>query len=140
LQIFCFHGIGLDSERAYRYLGESGEMKIRNPVAFVDGDGTVPLISLSYLCSSGWRGPRLNPAGVQVRTREYAHRTAGPLAGRSNANASDHVDILGNSEMIGDILKVVSGEGAEIADRIESAIGLISRRVDANLRRAAAGE
>lgn len=36
-----------------------------------DGDGTVPLISLGLLCRKGWRGKKLNPAGLRVVSREY---------------------------------------------------------------------
>ena len=38
-----------------------------------DGDGTVPLLSLGALCARHWREPRLNPSGMRVVSREFAH-------------------------------------------------------------------
>lgn len=37
-----------------------------NGVMLSDGDATVPLVSLGYLCASGWRKPEMNPSGVKV--------------------------------------------------------------------------
>jgi hypothetical protein len=30
------------------------------------GDGTVPLLSLGYVCADVWRKPAHNPAGIKV--------------------------------------------------------------------------
>ena len=66
----------------------------------MDGDGSIPLVSLGYMCASGWRGAgskRLNPAGAKVVIREYNHRAL-PLhwgGGIQEGPASgDHVNIM----------------------------------------------
>ena len=40
------------------------------------GDGTVPLVSLGYMCVNGWKDKRRNPAGIPVVTKEYKHLQA----------------------------------------------------------------
>lgn len=35
-----------------------------------DGDGTVPLVSLGYMCVDGWKWDRYNPSNSPVVTRE----------------------------------------------------------------------
>eukprot|EP00971_Amphidinium_carterae_P239443 4753368-Amphidinium_carterae.1 len=43
-------------------------------VAKTDGDGTVPLASLGYMCAHGWRDfPDLNPGKVQTIVKEVKH-------------------------------------------------------------------
>lgn len=47
---------------------------LKRGVVTVDGDGTVPLVSLGGLCRGGWRlGTPLNPGKVKVTTRKYTH-------------------------------------------------------------------
>ena len=75
-----------------------------------NGDGTVPLVSLGYMCSKGWQSRRYNPHGIQVRTREYSHQTTGlGLLPSRGERTGDHVDVLGNTEMITDMLKIAAG-------------------------------
>lgn len=38
-----------------------------------EGDGTVPLLSSGYMCSKGWKMKRYNPAGIPIKTVEFAH-------------------------------------------------------------------
>jgi len=59
-------------------------------------DGTVPLISLGYMCVKGWKDSLYNPAGIKVITREYYHETASSFDLRGGSKTADHVDILGN--------------------------------------------
>jgi len=59
-------------------------------------DGTVPLISLGYMCDKGWKDSLYNPAGIKVITREYYHETASSFDLRGGSKTADHVDILGN--------------------------------------------
>jgi len=42
-------------------------------VVLNDGDGTVPLVSLGYMCVEGWQDRSRNPAGVRIVTKEYQH-------------------------------------------------------------------
>ena len=127
LKIFCFYGVGRETERGYFYrhlptpsppensliphwsINSSHtveELNIRSGVKFTDGDGTVPLISLGYMCSAGWKGKRLNPGGSTIITREYLEVNA-TMAILRAATSTDHVDIMGNSEIISDLIRVV---------------------------------
>jgi len=81
---------------------------IRKGVKFNDGDGTVPLLSLGFMCSSGWKYfPRLNPSNSTVITREYIELNA-TMAILRAASSNEHVDLIGNSDLIADLIKVVS--------------------------------
>ena len=88
----------------------------------------MPLISLGYLCVKGWREERLglNPGKSRVVVREFSHSNASGF--RGNGRASDHVDILGNHEVISDILAVATGRGNTLEDRLLSNITEIAAR------------
>lgn len=92
-----------------------------------DGDGTVPLLSLAYLCGAPYRGPKLNPAGMRVVAREYTHAPApGTLQG--GGTSGDHVDIMGNHELVSDLLAIAAGRGGALEDRVaESTRAMIAR-------------
>ena len=140
LKIFCFYGVGRETERGYFYRHTATptpsppenslvphwsinsshtaeELNIRSGVKFTDGDGTVPLLSLGYMCSAGWKGGRrLNPGNSTIITREYLEVNA-TMAILRAATSTDHVDIMGNSEIIRDVIRVVGvkrkGRGKE---------------------------
>ena len=68
-------------------------------------DGTVPALSLGYMCapSGGWtkHADLYNPAHIPVVLKEYKHEESeSKLDVRGGRKAGDHVDILGNWEMI----------------------------------------
>ena len=91
LRIFCLYGVGKKTERAYHYVHRPGQPErpfaldvarhggqVERGVTSVDGDGSIPLVSLGYMCASGWRGERtsasatgadLNPGNVEVKIR-----------------------------------------------------------------------
>ncbi|CAG8699261.1 6762_t:CDS:2, partial [Acaulospora colombiana] len=125
MKIFCLYGYGKETERKYFYNSEPTDEqpdkekkhRLRNFLkhVFIDstmnsdkdpnlksgvyngeGDGTVPLLSLGYMCTTGWRNPLYNPAGIKVITREFEHETAPSLDLRGGTKTADHVDILGN--------------------------------------------
>jgi phospholipid:diacylglycerol acyltransferase len=78
--------------------------RIETGVRFSDGDGSVPLISLGYLCtpSGPWtkRADLYNPGRSPIILKEYKHEvSASKLDMRGGKKASDHLDILGNWEM-----------------------------------------
>jgi phospholipid:diacylglycerol acyltransferase len=93
LKIYCFYGIGKDTERAYYYRADdepfSGlnvtldtgyispanttEGPVDRGVVMGEGDGTVNLLSSGYMCAKGWKTKRYNPAGVSVKTYEMRH-------------------------------------------------------------------
>lgn len=136
LKIFCLYGYGKQTEEAYFYKPAKEENGVKydmdvsmndpnstlsNGVFFGNGDGTVPLVSLGYPCYRSWRSKKYNPHNIKVVTREYKHN---PLPiwedVRGGATSSDHVDIMGNQEMIGDVIQIVSGNNVE--DQITSEI------------------
>jgi phospholipid:diacylglycerol acyltransferase len=96
-----------------------------------DGDITVPLISLGLMGARGWRSKRLNPAGMRIVSREYKHVQVPLLRDpRGGPATGQHVDILGNEEMLSDVLRVATGHGDEVQDRIVSRIEQIADNVD----------
>jgi phospholipid:diacylglycerol acyltransferase len=110
LKIYCFYGIGKDTERAYYYRADdepfSGlnvtldtayispanttEGPVDRGVVMGEGDGTVNLLSSGYMCAKGWKTKRYNPAGVSVKTYEMRHEPdrfnprGGPNTGESS--------------------------------------------------------
>ncbi|KAJ1902053.1 phospholipid:diacylglycerol acyltransferase [Kickxella alabastrina] len=146
MTIYCLYGHGATTERAYYYTTdkanvdefheESGtpalriDKRQRTHLKNVDigiingeGDGTVPLLSLGYMCSGAWRKPLYNPHGVRIVAREFAHNPAAAYKDmRGGAGASDHINILGNHAATADILRIVSGNGPMVEDQISSDI------------------
>ncbi|TPX50652.1 hypothetical protein SeMB42_g02173 [Synchytrium endobioticum] len=94
---------------------------IENGVELSDGDGTVNLLSLGYMCagSKGWRSPKsvVNPSRVHIVTREYLNTPVSSQFGqrRGGPQSSDHTDILGNHEMMEDVLRIAAG--LELTDK-----------------------
>lgn len=84
-------------------------------VFHLDGDGTVPLISLGLMCAQEWKKKHFNPRNASIYTKEYLHHEPSLLAFRGPKNA-DHVDILGNHELINDILLLVSDASSKLPD------------------------
>merc|ERR1711907_798368 len=77
-----------------------------NGVTNGNGDGTVPLTSLGYMCVEGWKNQsQLNPSSLPVTTIEYLHEPDGSIRGGSKT--ADHVDIIGNFQMTMDIIKLL---------------------------------
>lgn len=152
LKVFCLYGAGKPSERAYAYTRVHDELRpyqldvdqsqdgvLTRGVWQVDGDGSIPLASLGYVCRH-WRDSRkLNPANVSVVSREYRHRAL-PLAvgGLQGITEGDHVNIMGNEEMIADVLSIVAGRGEDVSERIVSDIDALSRDIDRRRAEAAA--
>ncbi|KAI9202233.1 Lecithin:cholesterol acyltransferase-domain-containing protein [Polychytrium aggregatum] len=110
----------------------SKERSVENGVQLSDGDSTVPLISLGYMCAEGWRRRRYNPFGAKIVTREHLDRTdTGVTSFRGGPNCSSHTELLGNHAVIEDLLLIVSGHDTEdkLSDQFISEIREISRRV-----------
>lgn len=114
---------------------EDPDNGIVHGIKYTDGDGSVPLLSLGYMCAGPWRNgkSRMNPSGSKVITREYAHRTEfvadDPL--RKGPNSGEHVDILGNHEMMEDFMKIVSDHDLDsITDKFISDIEGIVQRIE----------
>lgn len=102
--------------------------KVRNGIGIGEGDGTVSLLSLGAMCVEGWKRSRWNPAGIKISTVELPHRPD-PAIPRGGAETSDHVDILGSTELNEIILKVAAGAGHEIRDTYVSNIREYSKKI-----------
>ncbi|CUG85411.1 phospholipid:diacylglycerol acyltransferase-like, putative [Bodo saltans] len=148
--VYCVFGTGLPSETAYSFKPEAyrgevmwaidpdahndtwthplqGQGTLRSGVGLVDGDGTVPLISLGYPCRS--------PNGFQqdvgrVVTYEVPHAQSSVMDLRGGSATADHVDIIGNYDVISALLMVVTGNGADVHDRISSKLDEMVAAVD----------
>lgn len=163
--LFCLYGVGVKSERAYRYTpddlsspllhidynhhmttsksynhGAFADANMDYGLVTVDGDGTVPLMSLGYMCRDGWSSLRgLNPGRSPIYTREYVDDSVSLFSGdiRGGPRAAKHVEILGNHEVIQDIVHIVAGQDDSVReDRVHSRIDEISRRVTRRLHKA----
>jgi len=156
LKIYCLYGVGRETERGYFYRHQvtgtepenslvphwsintthsNDSIGVRSGVKFSDGDGTVPLISLGYMCVQGWKHPHLNPGNVTVITREYLEVNA-TIALLRAATSTDHVDIMGNSEIIADLLRIAgvrrknAGEDDGKIDEEQKNAAREKRRID----------
>ncbi|KAF2195520.1 LACT-domain-containing protein [Zopfia rhizophila CBS 207.26] len=135
LKIYCFYGIGKETERAYYYKEDHDPLtktnvtidtgytdgRVDHGVVMGEGDGTVNLLSAGYMCAKGWKLKRYNPAGVQVKVFEMPHEPD-RFSPRGGPNTGDHVDILGRSSLNDLILKVAGGRGELIEETIHSNI------------------
>ncbi|PSN64490.1 Phospholipid:diacylglycerol acyltransferase [Corynespora cassiicola Philippines] len=135
LKIYCFYGIGKETERAYYYKEDLDPLsktnvtmdtsytngKVDHGVVMGEGDGTVNLLSTGYMCNKGWKMKRYNPAGVQIKTYEMPHEPD-RFSPRGGPNTGDHVDILGRSSLNDLILRVAGGKGDLITESIHSRI------------------
>jgi len=152
MKIYSLYGVGKGTERSYIYrLAQEGcsntPLRIARNISYSstlvthgirlsEGDGTVPLISLGFMGVKGWKDPVYNPSGMKSITKEYAHQPEILSAGmftdrfRGGVATADHVDIMGNHEMLTDLLLIVSGHGDLVEDRIISDIQSIANSID----------
>lgn len=110
LKIYCFYGIGKPTERAYYYREDHDPLNklnvtidnghtsgdVDHGVILGEGDGTVNLVSMGYMCSKGWKMKRYNPAGAKVVVHEMPHEPdrfsprGGPNTGKSLARRQSY--------------------------------------------------
>jgi phospholipid:diacylglycerol acyltransferase len=112
------------------------DQSVKQGIRYADGDGSVPLLSLGYLCTDAWQrhDSGLNPSNAQVVTREYQHKTEfvvdDPM--RGGPYSALHVDVLGNVDMMTDLLRVATGfEKDQVnQDQIVSDIERIAQEIN----------
>lgn len=152
LKIYCFYGINKPTERSYFYRpepesgsrlnvsidtsvnapatdGHDGVGAVDHGVTMGEGDGTVSLLSLGYMCNTAWKQiERYNPAGAQVKVYEMPHEPErfNPRGGR---NTADHVDILGREGLNDLILRIAGGRGDEVGEWVVSQVREMGERV-----------
>jgi phospholipid:diacylglycerol acyltransferase len=131
LKIYCFYGVGKDTERAYYYQDEPNPEQTNLNVSIAgndpdgvlmgQGDGTVSLVT--HTMCHRWKdeNSKFNPGNAQVKVVEMLHQPD-RLDIRGGAQTAEHVDILGRSELNEMVLKVASGKGNEIEERVISNI------------------
>lgn len=92
-------------------------------VRYSDGDTSVPLLSLGYMCQK-WSEPKSphNPSGIKVITRERKHEAGNSLSdpGRGGPLSGEHVDILGNVGVIEDVVRIATG--FEVEEKVDEEI------------------
>jgi len=162
MKIYCLYGVGLETENGYFYKrnkveaseSEGGsspqvadppfivdttvddpENNVFHGVRYTDGDASVPLASLGYMCADAWRRPEsgLNPSRIPIITREYQHREELTLDDpmRRGPYSGDHVDILGHYDVLTDLMKIVTGHNVdEVKDEIISDIREIAKEIN----------
>ncbi|KAK6500651.1 hypothetical protein TWF506_003416 [Arthrobotrys conoides] len=145
MKIYCFYGVGKGTERSYYYaqnpINDSfirtvidhtvniPEEETDHGVMTGEGDGTVPLLSMGFMCSKGWKMKRFNPARIPIKTFEMLHEPQ-TFDMRGGPNTADHVDILGRQQLNELILRVAAGKGDSIPEKKISKIDLYTSRVD----------
>lgn len=138
MKIYCFYGVGSPTERGYYYKEEDNKTQNLlnvsivsgdpNAVLMGEGDGTISL--LTHTICHKWRDPhsKFNPAGIPVKIVEMAHEPD-RMDIRGGANTADHVDILGRAELNELVLKVASGAGDSIQEKIWSPLDLWAKNI-----------
>jgi len=111
------------------------EKKIENGIQFDNGDGTVPVVSAGYMCEGGWKMKRYNPSNIPITTREYSHNPY-LMWVRGGPETADHVDILGNHDLLKDILFIVSGNEHLVEQRVNSDLPTIVEKINRNMKEA----
>lgn len=148
------YGVGIPTERSYVYkispsaecgipfqidTGAEGKEEgscLQGGVYSVDGDETVPVLSAGFMCAKGWRGKtRFNPSGIKTYIREYDHAPPANLLEGRGTQSGAHVDIMGNFQLIDDIIKVAAGASGEDlgGDQVHSDIFKWSDKVNLKL-------
>lgn len=145
MKVYSLYGTGKATERSYLYRYEKercgsvpfhiAKNLTNNGIRLGAGDGTVPLISLGFMGLKGWKDPVYNPSGMKSITKEYLHKPEILAAGmftdrfRGGIATADHVDIMGNHELVTDILLIASGHGDLVQDRFYSDLPKIVDRI-----------
>ena len=133
MQIYCMYGTDLETARSYYFTRDfnasfkysfrmntnynwlDGEL-VKNGFSFTNGDGTVPLLSLGFMCAKGWRNDeRLNPSLMKIKIIEYRDKGENiyqrGFTMRGGKHSGDHIDIMGNQLLIKNILLIAMGYG-----------------------------
>jgi phospholipid:diacylglycerol acyltransferase len=135
-------GTGKPTERSYFYRDTSALSglnvtidttittgNVDHGIVMGEGDGTVNLLSVGYMCNKGWKMKRYNPAGSKIIVREMAHEPD-RFSPRGGPNTGDHVDILGRQSLNDLILRIAGGKGDSIKNEVLSNIMEYSNKVE----------
>ncbi|XP_068659690.1 phospholipid:diacylglycerol acyltransferase 1-like [Aristolochia californica] len=154
MEIYSTYGVGIPTERSYVYkISPNAECHIpfhidtsagagqddncfQGGVHLTNGDETVPVLSAGFMCAKGWRGKtRFNPSGIRTYVREYNHSPPANLLEGRGTQSGAHVDIMGNFQLIEDIIRVAAGATGEDlgGDQVHSDIFKWSEKINLKL-------
>ncbi|KAI5180712.1 phospholipid:diacylglycerol acyltransferase [Nematocida sp. AWRm80] len=103
--------------------------RLNKGIILSDGDGTVPIVSSGYMGYSGWKTKKLNPSGVKTVNKEYVHGPSRSILDiRGGPETSQHIHILGNFNLISDLLKIAAGK--TIKQKITSQLPKVAQEID----------
>lgn len=151
LEIYCMYGTGLETGRNYYFTRDhnaSFKYSFRINVNYNDikrnvqngfgltytGDRTVPLLSLGFMCAKGWKNnQRLNPSNITTKIIEYqdgGESLYQRATMRGGKKSGDHIDIMGNHELIKNVLLIATGNGPKyVKQKINSQILKMSEMI-----------
>jgi phospholipid:diacylglycerol acyltransferase len=102
----------------------------------VDGDGTVPLVSMGFLAAGPWRTAEFNPAGMRIVIREFQDVKSSNWLGSASsgllgtrASSAEHVGIMSHGHLLADLRYIMAGRAGELSDNITSCIMQVAARV-----------
>lgn len=101
---------------------------VNSGVRMGEGDGTVPLLSLGAMCVHGWHMERYNPARIKVVTHEVMHNPEAYDL-RGGVSSGDHIDILGSHDLNEAVVRIATGLGDTVEERIYSPIREYSKKI-----------
>ena len=146
MSVVCLYGTGIPTERGYAYhmhaTSDTDEALVRGFVTrqpikvdqsrsdgyynggvhYVDGDGSVPLLSLGFMCSRGWPESHAhNPiAPENFIVKEYPHNPNAQINIRDPHSllqgglySGDHVNILRNHDLLEDLVRMLTQQQQE---------------------------
>uniref|UniRef100_A0A7S1KJ47 Phospholipid:diacylglycerol acyltransferase n=1 Tax=Vitrella brassicaformis TaxID=1169539 RepID=A0A7S1KJ47_9ALVE len=87
-----------------------GKVEVLDSVVVSDGDVSVPLESLGLMCQLWRNTKRYNPSGAAVRVREVYHNISMTQELMRDSKSGNHVDILGNEDILELVARVASGD------------------------------
>lgn len=96
-----------------------------------DGDYSCPILSLGAMCLKGWQDRQRNPAWIPCTVKEFRDVPSTLLKTgsiRGGASSGDHIDLLGNDELLADVLTVASG--GQVDGRITSNLEAVVHQWD----------
>ena len=143
MRVYCAYGVNRATERAYHFLDRGDGRKMINVslsdgavsggIAYGDGDGSVPLISLGSACAFFWKKRTWNPSGMSTTLREVVDDPSSVQdVFRGGPHSGEHVDIMGNHQIIEDIVRVSAGD-FRLPEKVGSRIRDIAARLEAAL-------
>eukprot|EP00927_Polykrikos_kofoidii_P046014 TRINITY_DN40199_c0_g1_i1.p1 TRINITY_DN40199_c0_g1~~TRINITY_DN40199_c0_g1_i1.p1 ORF type:complete len:673 (-),score=109.49 TRINITY_DN40199_c0_g1_i1:470-2311(-) len=136
LKKYAFYGVGVDTEFSgvFQKSGDQDyaiDKSATKDVGFYlgNGDYSVPVSSLGLMCLKGWKSESRNPSNISCTVREYRDEPTTLLSSgyiRGGKASGDHIDILGNDEMLTDLITVVTG--GEVQERIVSELPSLAEK------------